>query len=140
MVQIVDLTDQPDRVLTNDKRQFKQNIANCPLSFILYYSDGCGACRHFHPLYVKYANKFDNTGTSFFKITSNGDKQTDDAIEVLTKHCPKDQQGYIPLLMVFCGNKFMTSHVGGFDGETDKEQLQNLHKFVMDCHKRCSRA
>lgn len=128
MVNVVDLTNQPDLILTNDQKFKNANVANCGLSFILYYSNMCGHCVNFHPKFVNFAKNY--TGfAKFFKITDNDTTHTESAINVLTKHCTK-WDGGIPLLMVFCKNKLLTYHLGDCDENT-------LKKFVTECESNC---
>lgn len=130
MVTITNLSDKPDLVLTNKKEFMSKNIGHCKMSVILNYSQGCGACRQFHPIYMKYVSEVYTSKSSshvaeFFEISSdNGNKQTMDAINVLVKKCNPEHQGYIPLLMVFCQTELLDSHVGGFLEDEDYNKIE----------------
>jgi thiol-disulfide isomerase/thioredoxin len=143
MVNIENLSDNPSLVLTNHKYYVPKNISNNDISFVLYYSNGCGACRHFHPIYKKYVEKLykskdGSLNIKFYEISvDNGNEQTKDAVNTLVKQCKQENQGYIPHLMVFCKNRLLDSHVGGFSSENGTSEIENLHKFIMQCEQKC---
>lgn len=137
MVKITNLSENPDLVLTNDKKFMSKNIGHCKMSVILNYSQGCGACRQFHPIYMKYVSDVYSTQdkklqiAEFFEISSdNGQQQTLDAVNVLVNKCNPEHQNYIPLLMVFCGTKLIESHVGSFLTDDDYKSIeQKVSKY-----------
>jgi len=130
MVRIENLSNNPDKVLTNDKNKISQNIANNDLSIILVYSNNCRACRMFHPIYKKCVESL-KSGGNFYEISGDsGNQQTMDAIEVLTAHAPKDKQGYIPMLLAFCKSKCVNCSVGVL-------QENDFFAFVKECQNKC---
>lgn len=135
MVKIIDINDDPNLVLTNNKEYEAKNISHNDMSFILYYSNMCPACRNFHPIYTNFVNNLyknnQKLNIKFYEISNDeNNKHLEDAINVLLKHCKVENRGYIPHLLVFCKNKLLDSHIGGMS-------IDELNQFIKNCENKC---